>query len=217
MIKIKKLLNRINLFLKKTSKKDDDFRIKMFETEINLIKNERYRESVKNLLLLVPDYFFERPASVTGKYHPDCSNGSGGLVRHTKVAVAIANEILSLEYMKKEFTKNERDLLKIALIFHDSFKSGEPERRGITVKNHPLLAADFIKNNQNKTKFTDKEIAFLGKVISSHMGQWAYSNDKKQVLPKPKDKYDIFVHMCDFLASRKFLNVKFFNNEIVKE
>ena len=35
------------------------------------------------------------------------------------------------------------------------------------------------------------------------------------VLPKPINKYQRFVHMCDFLASRKFLNTKFNNNDII--
>ena len=30
-----------------------------------------------------------------------------------------------------------------------------------------------------------------------------------EVLEKPKTKYQNFVHMCDYLASKKFLNVVF--------
>ena len=39
---------------------------------------------------------------------------------------------------------------------------------------------------------------------------------KKEVLPKPRTSEQRFVHMCDFLASRKFLDIKFENNEIVE-
>ena len=39
---------------------------------------------------------------------------------------------------------------------------------------------------------------------------------KEEILPKPKDKYQNFVHMCDYLASRKFLDIKFEDNEIIE-
>ena len=34
------------------------------------------------------------------------------------------------------------------------------------------------------------------------------------VLEVPKDRYQYFVHMCDYLASRKVINVKFEGEEI---
>ena len=37
----------------------------------------------------------------------------------------------------------------------------------------------------------------------------------KVVLPIPNDKYQRFVHMCDFLASRNYLNVKFEKLDII--
>ena len=38
---------------------------------------------------------------------------------------------------------------------------------------------------------------------------------KKEVLPKPRTAEQRFVHMCDFLASRKFVDVKFDDNNII--
>ena len=37
---------------------------------------------------------------------------------------------------------------------------------------------------------------------------------QEEILPKPKNKYQSFVHMCDYLSSKKFLNVNFINGEI---
>ena len=37
------------------------------------------------------------------------------------------------------------------------------------------------------------------------------------VLEKPKTKYQNFVHMCDFLASKKFLLVPFNDNNEIEE
>ena len=179
-----------------------------FEKELEYIENKDYRESAEKLLEQVPDYFFNIPAASTGKYHPAFAQGTGGLVRHTKVAVKIAKEILSLEYMKNIFTEKEKDLMLISIIFHDTIKLGEKEER-YTRFDHPLLAASFIKKNKELTKFSDEDIDFISRVISSHMGQWNTSNYSNIVLPKPNDKYEFFVHECDYLASRKFINVEF--------
>ncbi len=186
-------------------------REKIFEIELDYIKNEKYKENTKKLLELVPDYFFEVPAASTGKYHPAFAQGEKGLVRHTKVAIRIAKDILDVEYMNNGFTKDEKDLILIALLFHDSHKLGKEKER-YTRFDHPLLAANFIRENKEKTTFTDKEIELLASTIASHMGQWNQSDYSDIILPKPKNKYEFFVHMCDYLSSKKYLDVKFDEN-----
>lgn len=188
---------------------------KIFEIELEYIKNEKYKENAKKLLELVPDYFFEVPAASTGKYHPSFAQGFGGLVRHTKVAIRIAKDILDIEYMDNGFTKDEKDLILIALLFHDSHKLGKTKEK-YTRFDHPLLAANFIKENQEKTTFGGKEIELITTTIASHMGQWNQSNYEDTILPKPKNKYEFFVHMCDYLSSKKYLDIKFDeNNNII--
>lgn len=186
-------------------------REKIFEIELDYIKNEKYKENTKKLLELVPDYFFEVPAASTGKYHPAFAQGEKGLVRHTKVAIRIAKDILDVEYMNNGFTKDEKDLILIALLFHDSHKLGKVKER-YTRFDHPLLAANFIRENKEKTTFTDKEIELLASTIASHMGQWNKSEYSDVILSKPKNKYEFFVHMCDYLSSKKYLDVKFDEN-----
>ncbi len=184
-----------------------------FNKELSYIKNDHYRECAKELIKLLPDYFYKVPASSTGKYHPDFALGEGGLVRHTKVAVKIAYELLNNEAIGYSFTNDEKDLMIIALIMHDGLKHGKTKEKYVKF-DHPILMANYIKENKDKIKLTDDEILFLENVISSHMGNWntnPYSNIK---LPIPHNKYQRFVHMCDFLASRKFLNVNFENNEV---
>ena len=94
----------------------------VFLKEINYIKNVDYRKNVKIFLDLLPDYFYEVAASSTGKYHPKGSLGSGGLVRHTKVAVRIAHELLNNQIIGSKFDDREKDLIIIALKY--SLKSG---------------------------------------------------------------------------------------------
>lgn len=44
----------------------NEAKINVFKEEINYIKNDRYKESIKTLISLLPDYFFEVPASSSG-------------------------------------------------------------------------------------------------------------------------------------------------------
>lgn len=190
-------------------------KLEIFKQELNYIKNENYKENTKKLLELVPDYFFEVPASSTGKYHPSFSQGSQGLVRHTKVAMKIAKDILDLEYMNNGFNEKEKELIIIAILFHDTQKLGDPQEK-YTKFDHPLLAANFIEKNKEITTFNKQEIELIKKMISSHMGEWNTSSYSDITLPKPTNKFEFFVHMCDFLSSKKYLDVKFDeNNNII--
>ena len=184
-----------------------------FNKELTYIKNPKYRENAQKLIELLPDYFYEVAASSTGKYHPSFALGEGGLVRHTKVAVKMAYELSHNEVIGYSFTDDEKDLMIIALIMHDGLKHGLQKEKYVRF-DHPILMANYIKENQNKTTLTDKEIDFLTNVISSHMGMWNTNPYSNVTLPVPHNKYQRFVHMCDLLASRKFLDVKFENNEI---
>lgn len=184
-----------------------------FNKELTYIKNEKYRENAKKLINLLPNYFYEVAASSTGKYHPSFALGKGGLLRHTKVAVKIAYELSRNNIIGYSFTDDEKDLMIIALIIHDGLKHGKTKEKYVRF-DHPILMANYIKENKDKIDFNDKEIDFLASIISSHMGEWNTNPYSDVILPIPHNKYQRFVHMCDFLASRKFLDVKFNNNEI---
>ena len=196
---------------------DTKNKVECFKEEINYIKNKDYIEDFKTLIDLIPDYFFEVPASSTGKYHPKFSLGDGGLLRHTKAAVRIAYELLNDPCIGDKYKDNEKDLMLIALTMHDSVKSGVPKEQ-YTRFDHPLLASKLIKENKDKLKnMKESDIKLICRVIESHMGPWnKHPYTKEEVLPIPKDKYENFVHMCDYLASRKFLEVTFEDNKIVE-
>ena len=42
----------------------------VFNVELNRIQDQNVRASTELLLNMLPDYFFEIPASSSGKYHP---------------------------------------------------------------------------------------------------------------------------------------------------
>lgn len=184
-----------------------------FEIELNYIKDERIKNSTITILNMLPDYFYEVPASSTGKYHPDFSLGEGGLVRHVKVAVRIAKELLDNPIIGDKYTQNEKDIMIMTLILHDGLKSGLVKSK-YTQANHPTLIKNFVNENKNLLELSENELDLFSKCVESHMGPWNTDYDGNEILPKPKTKYENFVHMCDYLSSKKFLNVYFENNKI---
>ena len=100
-------------------------KIETFNKEISYLKNDDFKSDLEYLIDKLPDYFFEIPASSTGKYHPEYATGDGGLVRHTKVVARLAHELLENPSIGGKYTKDERDLMIIACILHDGFKSGK--------------------------------------------------------------------------------------------
>jgi len=184
-----------------------------FVKELSYIKDGRILENAKKLIDLLPDYFYEVPASSTGKYHPSFAQGDGGLLRHTKAAVRIAYEILSNECLCTGYTDIEKDLVILALIMHDGCKYGF-EKGKYTLVNHPMLAAKLIRDNKDKLTLEDEELELLCGMVEAHMGPFNKDFNGNVMMPLPKNKYEKLVHMCDLLASKKFLDIKFVNSEI---
>ena len=61
-----------------------------------------------------------------------------------------------------------------------------------------------------KEDLISKEDAIeISKLIASHMGKWNVSNFSDVVLPIPSTSTEKFVHLVDFLGSRKCLEVDF--------
>lgn len=181
----------------------------VFNTEINYIIDKDIKESAITLINTIPDYFFKVEAASTGKYHPKFALGEGGLVRHTKAVAKIAYELFGIY----KFDERKKDLIILSCIMHDSLKKGIIESK-YTLFDHPILAANYIKNSSQDLKLTKEDIDFVCGCIASHMGKWNTSEYSDVVLPLPVTPEQKFVHMCDYLASRKFLNINFNNNEI---
>lgn len=209
-----------------------------FEKELNYISNRHLRNIVINTLNVSPDCIVHIPASSSGKYHPAYSLGEGGLMRHIKAAIGIARSMIEIDIFKnfifgaetetslEEITKYA-DIAYAALILHDCCKpDGTPEHR--TQFEHPEYASALFVNNALLYKRDDEisaeesdsliaTILLTSSSIASHMGQWNTSPYAKGVvLQKPIKPIEQFVHMCDYLASRKFLEFDFevYNEEM---
>lgn len=188
-------------------------REELFLDELGYINDEKYEEALLNIINLLPEYWLEEAASSTGKYHPEYALGKGGLLRHSKAAMRIGYELLNNPCIGDKYTSREKDLILMSLLVHDGLKLGIPQEK-YTRFDHPILMGKFILDNKDKIGLNLEDATFMNDVIKTHMGPWTTDYDGNEVLEKPKTKYQNFVHMCDFLASRKCILVPFEDNNI---
>lgn len=190
-------------------------KVEIFSVEINYIKNADLKESLKLIVDKLPDYFFYEAASSTGKYHPKYALGDGGLLRHSKATTKIGLELLNNPLIGSKYSPREKDMLLLSLLVHDGLKRGLTEEKYTRV-DHPILMANFILDNYQTFKLNLEDAKFISDVIKTHMGPYNTDFNGNVVLETPKNKYQSFVHMCDYLASRKCLEVPFDeNNNII--
>ena len=118
--------------------------------------------------------------------------------------------ILSIaEDVKNEYERmlveEDRDVIIAALILHDAFKHGKLYQK-YTCADHPVIAYRMVREHmQDCPRYED-----IANAIHSHMGKWNTDyRTKREIMPKPKTGIEKFVHTCDYLASRKYLEFKF--------
>ena len=199
----------------------------IFKNEIELIKDRHIKAIVRQTLDAAPKIIQTIPASSSGKYHPSYALGEGGLVRHIKAAVYIAKSLMETDIYTKFFKSGivsisremNDDATYAALILHDCCKPDDtPEH--YTRFNHPILASELLQSVADKyvkelniavsQKHEIKwQIERIANAIASHMGQFNTSKYSDVILPTPDTCLEWFVHLCDYLASRRFLEVNF--------
>lgn len=192
-----------------------------FEKELGYICNETLRNIVADTLDASPECIAYIPASSSGRYHPNYSLGEGGLMRHVKAAVGIAHSMIETDIFKgivlpanvndKAIINAYKDSAYAALILHDCCKPDDTEKHG-TRFDHPILAAKLFKEiaakyiTKDNMDYMKSVIPLIHGCIASHMGQFSTAPYAPGiVLPTPQCGIEKFVHMCDYLASRKFL------------
>lgn len=198
-------------------KRELNITAEVFEKELSYIKDSTIRTMTAFAISNINSDFFAEAASSTGKYHPEYALGFGGLYRHTRAAVKIANDLLQLDMYKEKFSESVRDYIIAALILHDSCKRGKDWDDKYTKFEHPLIVEDWLKeifaekmsiaDDDTNSKINDYVNA-VSNLIKTHMGQWTTTRYSKVELPKPELEPQKFVHLCDYLASRKWLEVR---------
>lgn len=165
----------------------------IFTNELYLIQDsDLYKKVVAVLESVDPRHEIE-PASSTGKYHPDFAHGDGGLIRHTKAVVMIANELCNTR------PDMNRDYVIAAAILHDMHKYSDGS--SYTCHEHPyLMACDALNGG------LPAEVVIA---IEAHMGQWNRSKRSSIELPVPTSELQWLIHYADYLASRTWLQLTF--------
>ena len=189
-------------------------KIEIMQRELNFIGgseetndiNDDIKKFTVKTLLKIPDYWWTTPASSTGKYHPDFSVEINGLVKHTKAAVKIALDLFEVEVFS--FSQRNRGIVISAIILHDCLKSGLDE--GYSKHDHPILITDFIEADSELLNLLNEEdFKILKGLINCHMGKFNTTKRSKIELPKPSNKLEYYVHICDYLSSRKYITFDF--------
>lgn len=168
----------------------------IFETELSRIKSDSIRKFAADLLNSgrIPLYFWEDGASSSGKYHPRFSQGYGGLVRHTKAVCLILEDTLRLW----DFTEEEEDFARVATLFHDCVKYGMETFDKSKYKFHAENAAALVAEEWKNAFGTDCPECLIN-AMCRHMGRWGAD--------KPQTDFDYAVHLADYFASRKFIDI----------
>lgn len=188
-----------------------------FKKEILQIEDEVLRKlTIAYLEVGVPEYFWEIPASLSGLYHPIQDHGPQGLLRHTRMCMTIAIDLLNLDMYQS--LAQYKDEILIALLIHDSWKCGVSKRfvkrsgmeEWCTIHAHPKIAAqkfsDFVSQFKDIDEVTIEKCKEICKCAETHMGQWTTSKyEPEVVLRKPQTPKEKFVHMCDYLSSRGWI------------
>lgn len=191
----------------------------IFNPILDTIVSEDIRKFAERCIETIPNYFWDVGASSTGKYHPQYALGDLGLARHTCALVRFMNHIFEVDCFGKNFTQREKDLMRVAGLMHDSRKSGNDDdfsKNKYTKFDHPLLAANVIRELKGN-ELPDDEIEMIATTIESHMGQWNTDKRSSITLPLPKNKYQTVLHLSDYLASRKDIEVLFDGFETPKQ
>lgn len=189
----------------------------VFAYELSRIESAIHNEIAKVCIDIAPDYFWVMPASTTGKYHPKSSLGIGGLVRHTKSVMEIAEIYLS-HPQNDDLSQEDKDDIRVACLIHDMVKLGD-NSTGYTVHEHPMLVRTMLCPYTEQDTSTPAILVDtwngICDLVESHMGIWNTNKYSEVVLPIPITRKQSIVHMSDYFASRKTISVDI-NSELSK-
>lgn len=136
----------------------------------------------------IPDYFWDVPATSSGKYHNPYARNEHGLWIHTKMAVTAFQRMRESLERRDMLTDTEADCVVAALLLHDMLKYGHEYSEGdSTASNDDVLSATWVRTNTELP-------SVVPAAIESHMGPWGEG-------PEPQTALQEVVHRADMTAS----------------
>lgn len=204
-------------------------KIEIYGNHLDNFKNPLIKEIVEEVIIHTPIIFFGASTSSSGKYHPLATNGVMGLAKHSLATMLTANDLLRNDTIMKIFglenlSDIDKEIILAACLLHDNAKYGANEgdlytdEKLYTNKEHPRLVSGIAENAGLFDADEENQVIYLLRIlelIETHMGQWTDTNEKygkppklnQPDLDKPETKQQAFVHMCDYIVSRKTLDV----------
>lgn len=163
----------------------------------------------------LPDYWFLKTASSTGKYHPRFANGELGLAKHSLYAAKVWQYLW--RGFKQEFGEDTLVYQAgiIAIVFHDALKYGDPdENLSYTTNTHPEDAAGWmdifvreiamlLPSEQESTDFQSFCETYICDPIEHHQGPWSTFGAPKGLMPQ-------LIFIADYVASQPTFELEVF-------
>jgi putative nucleotidyltransferase with HDIG domain len=170
------------------------------QPELNQIADKQIKAFTEHVLGKAPEYFWQVPSSSSGKYHPEQSNGEGGLIRHTRATVYFAVKLCDVYSV----TGTMKDCVISACILHDIVKYGEP-KQSHTTKNHDYEGALFVKKHGEEFGLNTDALTTITSCIAWHMGRWTdmSGRNKSKVFPGEYSTEQMITHLADVISAQK--------------
>lgn len=192
-------------------------KLSVYRDFLNVFTDPIIEKIVKDIIVATPTIFFGASTSSSGKYHPEATNGLMGLVKHSIAVMLTAQDLLRNETIIKIFgledlSKVDEEIILAACLLHDNAKYGtgqiSMEKKLFSKKSHPKLVSDIA--NEAGLFDDDFIVPYLLRIIDlieTHMGQWTMVDKGDTELDTPRTNQQAFVHLCDYIASRKTLDI----------
>ena len=187
----------------------EKFQEDMIVNFLNTFETDEVKRLGEKIIEDLPEYWYEEKASSSGKYHPAYTVQRHGLFIHSMAVAQFVSYMLELEQYKEQFTPEERDGIKLGAFCHDGNKHGK-ESHGHTIFSHPLVMAETIREYKAQNIANENIIDFIASIVETHMGE--FNTNKREpntILPKPTTLAQQLLHLADYLASRKDVEIHF--------
>ena len=194
----------------------EQFQRDMIANIIDDLETDEVKKLAMAVIQDLPEYWYDVAASSSGKYHPAYTVGPHGLFIHSVVVLKFASYMLEIEQYKTQFKPEERDAIKLGAFCHDGNKHGT-DSHGHTIFSHPIVMAESVRKYKGKGIASDEIIEFVANLIETHMGEWnTNKREPNTILPKPTSLGQQLLHLADYLASRKDVEIHFDNESFEK-
>lgn len=175
---------------------------KVFASIADTFETNSIKEYFLDMCEKIPDYIFTMPSSTSGKFHNSTQCQKFGQVYHAMMFSKILEYRLNLEGNKNKYNTPEiRDCMRCVPVFHDAVKCGWNGSQ-YTVQNHPVLASEWVIETTVAHDIPQNLKDEIAAMCLTHSGEWNTSKSGAEIMPKPRNDMELFIHECDILSSR---------------